>query len=200
MRISLTALVASCALLAPLSAAHADTYDFTLSTTASGTLNGISFSNEALTISGSYLSSSISSGYPGSYTAATGPLTFTLAGTGTFSSSSATNTIFDNQGASVAGITGNEADLLDTGNSAYASYNLYTSIGPITGTDAFQGSDTTTDGELRLSSASSVTFTNTDITPGGGNLSPTPEPSSLALMSTGLLSLAGFARRRFRRA
>ena len=84
-------------------------------------------------------------------------------------------------------------NLLETGNSAFASYDLTTDIGPITGPGFFDlAAFATSSGTFGLLSIGDTTFTATT----------TPVPAALPLFATGLggLGLLGWRRKRKARA
>jgi hypothetical protein len=169
-------------------AAHADTVTYTESVTASGTLGKENFTNALVTITGSADTSTITQ-FGSSFNVVTPDTQVTVAGIGTFL---LTGTIdfFDNNSVGAAGVT-DVTDIVDTVNTVFDTYNLQTAIGPITG--SFLGNlgtnFSTSGGGLVLTSAGDSTFQATDST--------VPEPSSFALLGTGILGLAGASRRKF---
>jgi hypothetical protein len=79
-------------------------------------------------------------------------------------------------------------------NGAFASYDLKSSIGPLSGTAVINPGDSfaTTSGALVIDSVDGASFQAT--------VGAVPEPSSLALCGLGAVTLAGYARRRSARA
>ena len=110
--------------------AKASPVTYTESATVNGSLNGVSFASQVITITGTGDTTNIS-GSP----FITNPLstvTFSLPGvSGTFTDAFE---VFDNQTTTIAGFEDfASSDLLDIMNAAFGSYDLSTSTGPIIG-------------------------------------------------------------------
>jgi hypothetical protein len=176
-------------------AAHADIITYTVSGTASGSLDGTAFSNALVTITGSADNSDIFSPLSMIYDniALTAP-TLTVAGVGT---DTFTDTLVyvSNQNRGIVGVsdmTRNLALFL-VNSSALTSYDLSTAVGPVSGTPVTNlgKSFATSLGTFEIDSANNPTFTATD------NTTPAvPEPSSLLLLTTGMMGFAGAVKRK----
>jgi hypothetical protein len=188
MRLSLCA----AALLCCAGMAHAGAITYTISATASGSLDGAAFRDKLVTLTLNGDTASVTGG-SGFFTInGTVQLSVAGIGSGTFTDSMR---VFDNQGFPAAGFADNasSASVLDTIDSAFTTYALTTSIGPITDTNFINPGDSfpTTAGAFIITSAGNATFTAT-----AGSV---PEPMSFSLLGLGLGVIAGGARLRRRR-
>jgi hypothetical protein len=175
--------------------AKADTITYTETATATGSLGSTSFTNATVTLAGTGNSAGITTPAAGIF-ALVLPVSVQISGIGTFAFTD-TVQVVDNQAGSVAGFgdNSNSLGILFDMAAAFSSYNLGSSIGPISGTPAFNfgGSFGTAGGSFILTSVSSDSFKAVDTT-----TSPVPEPSSFAILGTGMAGLAGLARRGFK--
>jgi hypothetical protein len=193
----LTWILAAClAVLAGVGEAQADPITYTVSGTASGSLGANPFTNAAVTVTAAADASAIVNHGAGFFDVPSLAATVSVSGLGTATFTVPTRT-FTNQpigGAGIGTSTGiNPPDILDTlGNPALTTYDLSTSIGPLTGTPGFNSGThfATTSGDLVLNSVSgNTTFTAV----------AAPEPSGLALAGVGLAGWIGYAWRRRRK-
>ena len=180
---------AACALIAT-SAASADFIDFTITGVASGQwMNGIyqgqSFTNKAFTINARALVESVSDLTPSISIVTNGSAAISLESYGDMAVTSSTDSVANRgQGRFAMGLSSG-ALLVSLGNSAFNTWNMQSSLGPVTGTAIFNTQNwDTTNGALRFSGSSAVTFTAV----------VTPAPGAIALV--GLAGLAGSRRRR----
>ena len=163
---------------------------YTLSGNFTGTLGSTSFINDPGTFSFTGDTSTATSGGLFHYnTVGTG--TFSLAGDGTATFLS--STFGAESQANAGGFYDSATDFgLGAQSGAFAGYDLTGPIGPITGPFIFNGAypELTSRGDLTITGETgNTTFTAT---------TPAPEPSSIALLGSGLLGFAASLRRRFK--
>jgi hypothetical protein len=176
--------------------AHASPITITETLTASGFL-GSSFSNQTVTLTGIGDTSNVTLFVPGIYILNLSSATVQV-GAGPVATFTGGIYAFDNQSSSATGLTQVVpplGDIVDTvGVPGFATYALNSSITG-TGSTTIDPLDLfpTSAGNFDLTSfGSNTTFTAT-VSP-----SATPEPSSLALLATGILGIAETARRKNR--
>lgn len=198
-RSALLVLALSFAALPFTLSAKADTITYTVTDTASGTLGSTTFSDEAVTVTLTGDPSTVDQQNANRTTEA-GTATISIAGLGTYTFTDSMSLLI-NHSTDLGSITDqNGYRILGTQNSAFSSYLGTTSFGPVSGTsettDTAGGlvpNDVNTNGgilEFTTIGATSTFTADVDAT------AATPEPSSLALLGTGILSTAAFARRR----
>jgi hypothetical protein len=166
--------------------------------TASGTLGTHTFTDAMVTITGTGDTANASGGVNVLTTASVSVAG--ISGTGTFNDSIAAFATGNNKQGGTAGfadVTSGGMSIVVTANTAFASYDLTTSIGPVSGSnlDISIGSLSTSAGgfsfqfdSMDLLSSFTATLATT----------ATPEPASLTLLGLGVASLAGYAWRRRR--
>jgi hypothetical protein len=203
--LALLALLSSC--VAPL-AAHADTFSFTFSTIATGTVGSTTFTDAPFVVTGTYdtteitpVTTSVGSGFD-----APTLFTYTIDGITYNSTAGDLDDIlaFPDQGvveilslSQTRGFfiqpfnTGTDLSSAVTLEDVRASWNANSLDNVGTGSDLL----TLTVPGAQIAS----TLVIQPVSAGGGS-TVTPEPSSLMLLSTGLVGVAGAVRRRLRRA
>lgn len=183
------ALATAAALL--LSCAHgakADSFNYTDSATATGTIGATAFTDTLVTVTFTGDTADIST-FAGSYVNYVGTESVTISGIGTFAIPGFIH-LFDNPAVSSAGISGPGGDVLDTTAAPFATYNLASAIGPVSGAPTINAgfSFATTGGAFVLDSvAGDSTFT-------AAPVAATPESGTVLLLMTGLVGLGLYRR------
>jgi hypothetical protein len=183
-------------LLASAAPVSADFATYTETVTATGTLGGVRFNDALVTLTTTADTANITSPVAGFSTLTGTPGSVTIAGTGS-ATFSFDLIVFSNQISGVAGIEAHTtgslyADVIDTINPTFATYDLSSSIGPVTGTAFTNGGPpfATSSGALVITStSSSATFL--------ASTAAVPEPSSFAMC--GLAGVIGLVVARVRR-
>ena len=174
-------------------AASASTITYTeILANANGVLDGTTFTGQTVTLTLMGDTAGITNPLAGIFENH-GPATVSVSGVGT---DTFTDTIFvgDSQGSTLAGFVdaSTSSDILDIANSAFATYALDTSIGPVSGGTSSVGTDlyNTMGGTFEITSPLNVdhsaTFSATGV----------PEPGTFALMAFGIAGVFLSRRRR----
>jgi hypothetical protein len=175
--------------------ARAESITYTEQVTASGSLNGTSFTNAQVTLTFTGDTVNVTSLGGGLFVNQTGTTTVAIDGIGMDTLKSPAGA-FVSQSLSEAGFLGGSATISATTNSVFATYDLTTSItasGSPVGSTGF-GFPTSL-GTLTLTGfGGTSTFTATRGAP-----TATPEPASLTLLAVGMLCMAGYGYRLHRR-
>lgn len=167
-------------------AGWASTVTYTLTATASGTLDGTAFTDSLLTITA--VANTSTPGTPFSSTVTVGSLSDTFNDEDPY--------VFDNPigcGSSCAGFGTVVDDILDVPNSVFATYTLGNPIGPVTDSTLDWWAGPLPDdsgGTLVLSSVTTETFTAVVVS------TAVPEPSSVSMLGIGLIAAGIGSRRR----
>jgi PEP-CTERM motif len=195
--------VVALALLMGARIASAATITFTESTIATGSLGASSFVGSLVTLTATGDTSSVLSGTTSELFVAAVSINVALLGetaslTGTadvFSCRASLNACAFSPTAGITDDSGVVADILDTVSGAFSTYDLTTSIGPVTVSSLINPPHSfgTELGLFQISSAGNATFTATLET-------ATPEPGTAAFLGLGLAGLGALVcRKRNRR-
>ena len=189
-----TALVAALFAAVFSEVAYAGAITYTATTTGSGSLGGTNFSNALITITGTGDTSDVQEGSSSKIFLVPISASVTVAGIGSGTFTDEMRAVV-NQSVLVAGISNLTKNrfVLGPNNPAFSAYDLKSSIGPLSGSSAFNSGFAfpTTAGNFIITSSSTASFTPSTV-------SIVPEPSSFALLGIGGLGLAVGAYRRRR--
>ena len=157
---------------------------------ASGSLNGITFTNASIMLTMNNDTINITGG-PSSFQNF-GMITVSINGGAPATFTSLASLVFSNQSLPAVGFDA-IPDILDTVSASFATYALNTAIGPITGSALSNLGHPfpTSGGDFVLTGVGAPTFTAT--------IGAVPEPSSLAVFATAMVALGFLFRRGWRR-
>lgn len=191
MHLRFVTLVAAATFATSALAAHADTITYTESAIGSGSLGKMDFTNALITITATGDTSSVVN--VGSIFIIILPTELTVEGIGSTMFTDIIQFVSNNT-AEDAGVGDNTNGdgVMFTRNSVFGSYDLQTGIAATSGPAGYDSSASfnTGDGLFVITSLTTSTFE--------ANETPAvPEPSTIALLGTGILGLAGAARRKF---
>lgn len=172
------------------SPAHANSITVTETATATGSLDGQSFTNAMLTLTMTGNTASVFN--VGGYASVLiDPATVSISGVGSEPFTDTIETVVNqnNEDAGFGDAVSNLA-ILFTANSVFATDTLTNLTGPVSGTALINAGDTfnVLGGTLVLTGASNATFS--VVLGGTSTPTPTPEPSSLLLLASGVIGLA----------
>ena len=168
--------------------------------TASGSIGPLGFQSDLITITATADTTGITSPNAGELAVNNLSATVNVAGVGTFGFTSPTNTFDFQTGTGTAGENSGTtgvpgSDILDVASAVFTTYDLATSLGPVSGEPVFSSGvvfPTTPFGDFAGGFAIDSTTGNATFQA----ILATPEPSSLILCGLGALGLAWAARRR----
>jgi PEP-CTERM motif len=168
---------------------------YTEQATASGSLNGVSFTDATVLLTMNNSTTNVTTGGPGLFFNV-GTVTLSIDGGPAVTFTDPTHVFSDQGPPAGAGFkdVSRSEDMLDTGSASFATYDLTTSIGPIVGSSVINDglSFPTTGGAFVLTSAGEATFT--------AATNAIPEPSTWAMMLIGFAGLGYVGYRRARAA